>query len=265
MSFAKLGLVTLLCSGFAVAQSGSAPTAALAPQTTLPIAFTQTLNANHVKAGDPVIARTLETVRLGNGQEVKAGAEVLGHVSEAQPFVFDKTPYAKQNQAVLVMQFDSLQTRQGDKIPLHVYLRAIADTFATTAAYEPRPSDEDPLHSTTQVGGDILTPSQNEIMNRDGDVVGYNKRGGAYAHLIANTGSGAARCDETNTEQAMGPFSASACGLYGFRDLALTSTGLGSDSSSFTLISRRRSPEIHRGSTALLEVVSTTSVASATR
>ena len=265
MSIAKLGLVALFCSGAAAAQSSSGSTAALAPQTTLPIAFTKTVDASHVKTGDPVVARTLQAVRLANGQEVKAGTQVLGHVSEAQPFVFDKTPYAKQKQAVLVVQFDSLTTPHGEKIPLHVYLRAMADTFATNDAREPRPSDEDPLHSTTQVGGDILTPSQNVIINRDGDVVGYNKRGGAYAHLIAKTGAGPARCDESDTEQAMALFSASACGLYGFRDLALTSTGLASDASSFTLVSKRRSPEINRGSTALLEVVSTTSMASASR
>lgn len=265
MSLTKLGLVALFCSGLAAAQSGTGPSASLAPQTTVPVAFTKTVDANHVKVGDPVTARTLQTVRLANGREVKAGAEVVGHVSEAEGFVFNKTPYAKQNQAVLAVQFDSLTTRQGDKIPLHVTLRAMADSFATTAAYEPRPSDEDPLHSTTQVGGDVLTPSQNEIMNQDGDVVGYNKRGGAYAHLIANTGPGAARCDGSDTEQAMGVFSASACGLYGFRDLALTSNGSGSDSSTITLLSSRRSPEIPRGSTALLEVVSTTSVASDSR
>ena len=265
MSVARFGLFAMLCSGLATAQGGPGPTAALAPQTTLPIAFVKTIDANHVTVGDPVIARTLQALQLANGQQVKTGAQVLGHISEAQPFVFDKTPYAKQKQAVLAIQFDSLVTSQGEKIPLHVYLRAMADTFATADTFEPRPSDEDALHRTTQVGGDILTPSQDEILNQDGDVVGYSKRGGAYAHLIANAGSGAARCDGSDTEQAMAAFSASACGLYGFGDLALTSTGFGSDRSSFTLSSRRRSPEIHRGSTALLEVVSTTSMASVSR
>lgn len=264
MPLSKLGFVALFCSAFAAAQSGSAP-ATLAAQTTLPIIFIKTVDANHAKPGDAVSARTLRAVRLADGREVKAGAQVLGHVSETQPFVFDRTPYAKQVQAVLAIQFDSLATPQGEKIPLHVYLRAMADTFATNDAYEPRPSDEDPLHSTTQVGGDILTPSQNEIVNQHGDVVGYNKRGGAYAHLIANTGAGAARCDESDTEQAMGLFSASACGLYGFRGVALTSNGFDSDSSTFTLTSARRSPHIVRHSTALLEVVSPTSLASVSR
>ncbi len=265
MPVSKLALFALFCSGIAAAQNGSVPGAALAPQTTLPITFTKTVDANHAKSGDPVTARTLQPVRLADGRQVKAGAQVLGHVTEAQPFIFGKSPYAKKGQALLAIQLDSLVIPQGEKIPLHVYLRAMADTFATSAAYEPRPSDEDPLHSTTQVGGDILTPSQNEILNRDGDVVGYNKRAGVYAHLIANVGAGVTHCDGSNTEQAMAHFSTSACGLYGFRDVALTSSGFGSDSSTFTLTSRRRSPEIVRNSTALLEVVPTSNMASVSR
>lgn len=265
MSISKLGFVALVCSGLAAAQSSSPSMTALAPQTTLPIAFTKTIDANRVKTGDPVFARTVQPIRLADGREVKAGAQVLGHVAQAQPFVFDKTPYAKQKQAVLSVQFDTLLSPSGEKIPLHVYLRAMADTFATTAAYEPRPSDEDPLHTTTQVGGDIVTPSQNEVVNQDGDVVAYNRRSGVYAHLIANIDAGTARCDASDTEQSMADFSASACGLYGFTNLALTSTGFGSDSSTVTLVSSRRSPEIHRGSTALLEVVSATTMASMSR
>ena len=261
----RFSLVAVFCAGAALAQSGSSASAALAPRTTLPVAFTKTIDANHATAGDPVTARTIQTIRLADGREVRSGAQVLGHVVSVQPFVVDKTPYAKEKEGLLAIQFDSLATPSGEKIPLQVYLRAMADTFASTAALEPPPSDLDPLHSTTQVGGDILTPSQAEIVNQQGDIVGYNKRGGAYAHLIANSGRGAARCDASDTEQAMALFSASACGLYGFADLNLTSTGFESDSSTFTLTSRRRSPEIFRHSTALLEVVSGTSIASVTR
>ena len=95
--------------------------------------------------------------------------------------------------------------------------------------------------------------------------MGYNKRAGAYAQLIANAGAGDTHCDGSNTEQATAHFSASACGLYGFRDLTLTSNGFGSDSSAFTLTSSRRSPEIVRNSTALLEVLPAFNTASVVR
>lgn len=262
MSVAKLWLLAVLCPGFATAQSGSPVRSSFAPQTTLPVVFTKTVDANHAKAGDAVFARTLQTVRLADRREVKAGAQVLGHVLTAQGFAYDKAPYAKQKQAVLEVQFDSLTAGQGDVVPLHVSLRAMADSFASTAAYEPRPSDEDSLQSTVQVGGDVVTPSQSEVTNQHGDVVGYNKHGGVYAHLIASTSAaGVGQCDGSGTEQSMGTFSASACGLYGFPELNLTATSFGPAASSFTLVSSRRTPEVHRGSTALLEVASTTNVA----
>ena len=266
MSFARpiatLSSLTLLSATLCFAQAGSPAT--LAPQTTLPIAFTKTVSAKGAKSGDVVEAKTTQQVRLANGQEIARGARVLGHVVSAQPFVFNKTPYAKQSQAVLAIEFDTLVARE-EKIPLHVYVRVIADYFATHDASEPQASDIDPDHSTTQVGGDIVTPSQKEIVSSDGDIVGYNKRGGNFAHLIANTGAGGARCDGTDTEQPVSIFSASACGAYGFVRMTLTSTGYGSRTPELSFSSDHRSPEIHSDSTALLEVVPDTNLASSTR
>ena len=254
MNLATISYIALLSSGLAIAQTSATSTAqaSLAPQTILPITFSKALSAKRVKPGDAIQARTVQQVRLANGQVVGRGAQVLGHVVAAQPFVFDRTPYAKQKQGVLAIQFDTLVSKDGN-VPLHVSVRAIADSFATEAAVTPGPSDDDPLHSTTQVGGDITSPFRNEITSSDGDTVGYNKRGGTFAHLIAN-----GRCDASNNEQPISIFSASACGAYGFRDLAVATSG-----TQVTLSSTHRTPEIPRYSSALLEVVSGDSVASA--
>ena len=264
MRFAKLSSLVLLSASLSFAQTGSAVQASLAPQTTLPVSFTTTVSADHAKAGDLVEAKTMQPVLFSNGQEIPRGAQVLGHVVRVNPFVYDKTPYAKQPQGELAIKFDTLVNR-GEKIPLHVALRAIADYFATDAAYRPRPSDEDPLASTTQVGGDIVTPSQKEIVSPEGDTVGYNKRGGRFAHLLANSGNGNVRCDESNTEQSVAIFSASACGAYGFTNMMLTTSDSGSEASAFSFVSTRRSPEIARYSSALLEVTPDTSLTSSTR
>lgn len=267
MPLSRISLLAMLSAGICFSQARAVPTgvAALAPQTTLPITFIKATSANRSKVGDTVIARTTQSIRLANGQEVRSGAEVLAHVVRAQTFVFDKTPYAKQAEAVLEVQFDTLMV-EGQKVPLNVYLRAIADTFATQAAFEPTgDSDEDPLHSTTQVGGDIRTPSRSEIVDRSGDTVGYNRRGGNFAHLIATIGAGGTHCDGTNREQPISVFSASACGVYGFQGLALSSTGYESNSSHFALSSTRRTPEILTHSSALLEVLPTAVAVQAVR
>ena len=256
MSLSKISLLALFTAAACAAQAHAAPDGSdmLAPHTTLPITFEKSVNANKAKPGDAILARTTQVVRLANGQILKPGAEVLGHVVSTQPYLSSKVPYATQAASVLTIQFDTLSV-QSQKVPIHAYVRALADVFVATAAVEPRPSDEDPLHTTTQIGGDIVTPSQNEIVNSDGDTVGYNKKGGNFAHLIANVGAGGVRCDGSSTEQSVSLFSASACGVYGFSGMAFSVPGSGANAAGFSLSSTHRTPEIPRYSTALLEVL----------
>jgi hypothetical protein len=253
--FALLSATTLFAQAHAVHGSSL-----LAPQTTLPITFTKSISADHSRQGDTIIAKTTQPVKLADGREVGAGALVTGHVISANSFAFDKTPYAKQKSSTLEVQFDALIV-QGKTLPLHVYVRAMADPLTTWDAQRPKATDMDPLGTLTQVGGDQLTPSQKEILSSDGDIVGYNKHGGAFAHLIANSGRGA-QCDGTDTEQPVFVFSASACGLYGFANVSSISLGSPSDPSHLSFSSIHGSPKIWRNSTALLEVLSDSNVAS---
>lgn len=221
--------------------------AQLPPHATLPITFTKTVSASHAEPGDLIQARTTQAVRLTDGRNIPAGSLVTGHVLTARAFVYDKTPYAKQVPGALEVQIDSLQT-QSLTIPLHVSLRAMADPLTTWQAQEPKSTDLDSLSTTTQVGGDLLTPSQKEIVNPNGDVVGYNKKDGEFAHLIANS-RGSLSCDGGDTEQPISRFSASACGLYGFTGVVLTEA----NSSHIGLASTHSNPQIWKNTTALLE------------
>jgi hypothetical protein len=251
MSFLRITSLIVAAAGAFPAQ-GHAKTAD-APQlqahATLPIAFTKSVNAAHAKPGDPVEARTVQAVHLADGRDLPAGARVTGHVTAASSFRYDNTPYAKQSPGILDIQLDALEV-QGTQIPLHATLRAMADPTTSWQSGESTSSDNDPLAATTQIGGDQLIPSQKEIRNRNGDVVGYNKKGGSYAHLIANS-SGSLSCDAGDTEQPVSQFAASACGLYGFTDVALTNVS----PSHIGLASTHSTPQIFKHSLALLEVV----------
>lgn len=218
----------------------------LPPSTTLPIVFTKAVDAGRSHVGDLVEAKTAQVVRLPNGSAVPAGAKVIGHVVLGNGFRYDKTPYAKQEASELGVRFETLMNR-GEAIPLKVYIRALADTFSVVAAEEPGPSDMDPDKTTTQIGGDSVTPRESEVRSRNDDVVGYLKKGGVYAHLIA---SGV--CDGSDTEQSMGIFSASACGLYGYAGTSLVDNG--KNSGTLVLSSRRGTTKIYAHSAALLEV-----------
>jgi len=248
--FAAIAVFSTHC-----AMTQVSPIDLLSPKTTLPISFSRTIDANHVHIGDPISAKTMQAVHLTSGQELPAGAHVIGHVVAANAFAFDATPYAKQKQATLTIRFEAIDSK-GMHLPLNVYVRALADPLTAWGARTPRPSDEDSLGTMQQIGGDRLTPSQNGVMSQDGDIVGYQRRGGIYAHLVSASGNAPNNCDASDTEESMGLFSASACGLYGFTDLTLVGAGRQGDSSTLTLISHRRSPKIWANSTALLEVFS---------
>jgi len=225
----------------------------LLPATTIPIVFTKSVDANHVHAGDPIAARTTQLVILADGHVLPAGSQVVGHVIAGIPFAFDPTPYAKQKQSSLEIQFDAIVDR-GDKLPLSVYVRAIADPLSSWDATKPKSTDFDSLSTTTQIGGDLVTPSQSEVRSQEDDVVGYKRREGVFAHLIAAKGSSPDGCDASDTEQSMGIFSASACGLYGFPDTTFVRSGRSGTTSTILLESHRRPMKIYSKSNALLEV-----------
>jgi hypothetical protein len=192
-------------------------------------------------------------VKLPDGSIIRAGSQVVGSVLEARPFAFDKTPYAHQQESVLTIRFDEV-VMGTEHLPLKIYVRAMADPFATTAAREPT-ANADTLDVVEQVDGDQLRLSQKEVVSMEGDVVAYNRRDGVYAHLIANKGNSPASCDSTSVEESVDIFSASACGLYGFTGSSATEVGSATHPSTLSLVSSRRSPTIWRNSTALLEVL----------
>ena len=240
------GFTMIFLAGLLLQATLSTAAVALPAQTTLPVVFTRTVSATTAHIGDAVEARTVAPVRLAGGEVLPKGARVLGHVVAARSFRFDPTPYARQTPSALAIRFDTVQSA-GVQISLHVEVRALADPITSRDTLDPLPTDIDPTHSTTQVGGDEVTPFVKEISSAEGDTVGYLHGGYAYAHLIAN-----GDCDASDTEQAMGIFSASACGLYGMSGDALTTETRG-HGAVVVLSSARHSPEIYKNSHALLE------------
>ena len=242
--------VTALSSALALSQAASgASSVSPSSRTVLPITFTKTLSASKARAGDVVRAKTTQATTLPSGEVVPAGTEVVGHVAVATPFAYDKTPYAMQKESLLEIEFDAVRIG-GHDVPLKLTIRAMADPIVSWGAREPKSTDLDSLDTVTQIGGDELVPSQSAVVNRNGDVVAYNRRGGVYAHLIAHGG-----CDGSTNEVSVGIYSPTACGLYGFNSVEARETGSMSVPSTLTLVSTHTSPTIWRNSTALLETL----------
>ena len=246
------GLV-LACATAACAQT-TQPRAALPASVTLPITFTETVNANRVHIGDVITARTMQSAQLENGQTIPAGAKVTGHVVRVDGFAFNKTPYAKQTASVLAVHFDSVTSKTAT-YPLNVYVRAMADPIASWDARKPRPSDEDPDGTLTQIGGELYKPHWGQVINMDEDVVGYSRHGNIVAHLIPAQGTSPDGCDGGDTEQSVAIYSANACGLYGFAGTQLLSSGRSGQPSTVVLAAKRNAAVIWKNSTALIETL----------
>lgn len=241
----------LMASPFAFVQGAHAapPVTELPAKTTLPIVFTSTISASHAKEGDTVMAKTIQIVHLPNGSTLPAGTKIVGRVVSANAFSFDSAPYARQKPSALVIQFEAVQINSM-KLPLRVTLRAMAGPIAANDSREPRSPDMDSLGTLTQIGGDLLVPSQKEVVNQQGDIVAYNRRDGVYAHLIAD-----GPCDASDNEVSVALFSPTACGLYGFGNVSAQTMGSVDKPSQVVLVSTHGSPQIWKHTVALLEVL----------
>jgi hypothetical protein len=249
MPMSQVVFVALLSSTLALSQTASgAVTDSSTARTALPITFTKTVSADRARVGDVIHAKTTQAARLASGEVIPAGTEVVGHVAAATAFAYDKTPYATQRESILEIQFDSYHVA-GRDVPLKVMVRAMANPLTSWGARAQNVAD-DSLATVTQIGGDQLVRSQAEVVDRNGDVVAYNRHGGVYAHLIPRAG-----CDGSTNEVSVDIYSASACGLYGFAGVSARETGSASSPSRLSLISTHTSPKIWQHSTALLELL----------
>jgi len=161
--------------------------AELPASTAIPVQFTRTIDAGKVKPGDAVVVKTMQIVRLPDGQILPKGASVVGHVVESRPFTFDPAPYAVQQPSYLSIHFDKIAMK-GSETPLNVYVRALADTFdSSDASYPHRLGDSDSsLGTMDQIGGDHYSRIDKRLLTSDDDVVGYIQKQGVLARLISN-------------------------------------------------------------------------------
>jgi hypothetical protein len=253
-----------LTSASAAAQSAST-SAAMPVETAIPVLFTSTTNAARVHSGDVVRGKTMEAVFAGPGKVVPEGSRVFGHVVEARGFTFDETPYAPQQPSYLVVHMDSMRV-DGRDVVLHAKVRALASALATDDATRPPATDMDVWGTTTQIGGDHLQDGDNAMYSPDDEIVGYRRKQGVVAHLLPASyrSHGSVRsCGGTTTEQAVALFSASACGLYGFPHMDLSDDGAADGT--FRLESRRYTVSLQANGAALLQVISVSTSATASR
>jgi hypothetical protein len=214
------------------------------------------VDAKKAKNGDFVTAKTLQVIKLPDGETIAKGTVIVGHVVAAEPLHVDRTPYAHQKPSFISIHFDKVQRSEG-AIPVKLYLRAIAGTLDSLDAAAPHYLDEtDRSGTVTLIGGTEFAPFDKVIHSVDGDAIGYNRKDGVFAKLTSAGYSAMGmsfHCESTDQEQSVAIFSPGACGVYGLGGAYLPESGQ-DGSGTFTLAARGRSIKVYAGSTALLQV-----------
>jgi hypothetical protein len=186
---------------------------------------------------------------------------VRGHITEVRAFAFDPTPYAKQQPSILAIHFDEVATSGGTK-KINASVRALADRFATDEASAPHYQDDtDHVGMMELIGGGSFNPLETRIVSGEEDTIGYNRRDGVYARLLASDYQGKysqGHCDGSGGEQSVAIFSPMACGVYGFDGAYMSENGSADSSGTFRLEARHHNVRIAEHSAALLELNNTT-------
>jgi len=246
------GIVSVtLSAGAALVPAQSLPAA-----TAIPVSFEHSVDAKKAKVGDTVTAKTLQVIVLTEGGSIAKGTVVTGHVVAVQPFHFDATPYARQTPSMISIHFDQIHGSHSD-IPVNLSVRAIANVIDSREASYPHGRDEpDSIGTFTLIGGTTFSPLDKMIQSEDGDAIGYNRKDGVFARLMASAPTGVRTptgCKATDTEQSVAIFSPDACGAYGFSGDYIPENGQ-DGSGTFTLAVRGHSEKLYAGTTALLQV-----------
>lgn len=250
-----LGVVLGL--GYLVTGETSIQAETIPSATAIPVVFTRTLDAATVRPGEVITAKTTQVVLLPGGQVLREGTTLIGHVVESAPFIFNPAPYASQKPSFLSVHFDKID-ENGSTIPVSVSVRAIAGPVASQDASILHYRDEtDSTGMRELIGGNQFSPVESQVFSSSGDIVGYNRSNGVFARLIGadyENGNRLLHCTGTNSEESVGVFSTTACGVYGMGAASMTKSGISGDGI-LVLESSRETVKLYAKSTALLQVV----------
>jgi hypothetical protein len=98
-----------------------APTAP-APAQLAPVTaeLTNKLDSKTAKAGDSVVLKTTEKATMADGTVIPKGSKIVGHVTEAQPFV------ANSDNGRVTLQFDQAEIKGGQTVPIKSALQTVS-------------------------------------------------------------------------------------------------------------------------------------------
>lgn len=222
--------------------------------TIIPVALDGTLSSAKAKAGAAISSRVKQDVPLPNGQKIREGTKVVGHVIETKPA-------SAGGGASITFAFDHLKTSK-EELPVTTNLRAIASFNAVNNAMIPPygmgEGDSWNGRTTIQIGGDAVYWGGGPVASRFGPV-GKPVEGADSGVLVRVTAAPGSPCrgevDNNHALQAMWVFSSDACGVYELNGLSITHAGRDKPLGVIELSSRGSEVKLHSGTGMLLRVI----------
>jgi len=215
---------------------------------TLPIRMGRTLRSGEVKPGKVFQVKTTQRVPVSAKEYLKQGATVRGEVVAS-----DAGDGTASHRSTLTIRFSQLSYR-GQTVPMVIRavavanLMAVDDTFLPTTGGADRGNNSPASWTTRQVGGDVVARSGwvGEVVGSGLHTVGHADYYGVYSLPVQVRGA-----DSAMVPRAMGVFSTTAEGLYGYE----TGARLESSGGLITITSPEKHVVIRAGDDMLLEVV----------
>ena len=215
--------------------------------TIIPVSLNSSLRSDESGSGTTIIATVMQDVPLGQGEMLRKGSLLTGHVAAAI------TPGKGSDDSKISFQFD--QVRFGNlTIPITTTLRAVASRSAVSAA-TPELTSSEYADNTIEIGGDQISYGEGGPVMAGSQVVGKYTGQGVLANVDQDSGTpSGGTIDGDARPQAFWLFSVNARGAYGFRDLTILQSGRTEPLDELTLASDRKAVKVDKGSAMLLRV-----------
>ena len=107
-------------AGSAAAANAGQMSAAAAQAAQVSAVLNKRIDSKNAKVGDEVTAKTTSEAKLANGTKIPKGSRLTGHVTEVEPKSHDN------RNGLVAFAFDHAVLRDGQQIPVHVLMRAMA-------------------------------------------------------------------------------------------------------------------------------------------
>ncbi len=221
----------------------------LTADTTVPVVLTKALSSDS-RPGQPVTAKVMQDITIGQHFMVAAGAKVVGHIVEARP--------AGEGGPQISFRFDRIIAKNRD-LPSALALRAIASSQEIHDAQICKSGPDEGISAfswtTVQVGGNVAYGCGGPVM-AGATEVGRFGPDGAVGRLVSVPGSECeAGSHDFNRQQSLWLFSSTACGVYGLGDLQIQNYGRKAPVGEIVLRSPGKSIALPAGTGLLLQVV----------